>query len=75
MSSTTRCGESTASARAISFRLIVASPERFSSWVNSSVSNDCNREVSAAPRSQILSEPMSRKVGSCDSRSASFTSS
>src|SRR5271157_3399654 len=61
--------------RAISLRLIAASPERFSSWVNSSVSNDCNRDVSAAPRSQILSEPMSRKVGSCARRSASFTSS
>src|SRR5664280_3200162 len=59
----------------ISSRLIAASPERFSSWVNSSVSNDCKREVSAAPRSQILSEPMSRKVGSWARRSASFTSS
>ena len=44
-----------ASALAISSRLIAASPARFSSWVSSSVSNDCNREVSAAPRSQIFS--------------------
>jgi hypothetical protein len=33
------------------------------------------REGKAAPRSQIFSEPIKRKVGSCDSRSASFTSS
>ena len=39
------------------------------------VSNDCNREVRAAPRSQIFSEPIRGKVGSCESRSALFTSS
>ena len=33
------------------------------------------REVSAAPQSQIFSEPISRNVGSCESRSASLTSS
>ena len=56
-------------------RLIVARPVRFSSCVSSSVSNDCKREVSAAPRSQIFSEPISRNVGSCARRSASLTSS
>jgi serine/threonine protein kinase len=49
--------------------------EHLTTCVNSSVSNDCTREVSAAPRSQILSEPMSRKVGPCARCSASFTSS
>src|ERR1019366_7916810 len=75
MSSTIRWGESIASAFAISSRLIDLKPARFSGSASSSVSNDCNREVSAAPRSQVFSEPISRKVGSCESRSASFTSS
>jgi hypothetical protein len=35
----------------------------------------CKREVSAAPRSQIFSELIGRNVGSCESRSASLTSS
>src|ERR1019366_4049104 len=41
----------------------------------SSVSKDCKREVKAAPRSQIFSEPISRNVGSWETRSASFMSS
>lgn len=48
---------------------------RFSSCVSTSVSNDCKREVNAAPRSQIFREPMSRKAGSWARRSASLTSS
>ncbi len=40
------CGESTASAFAVNSRLISASPLRFSSWVSSSVSNDCHRASS-----------------------------
>ena len=32
-------------------------------------------EVRAATRSQTFSEPISRNVGTCDNRSASFTSS
>ena len=75
MSSTTRCGESIASALPISSRLSRASPAKFSSSASISVSNVCNREVRAAPRSQIFSEPISRKVGSCESRSASLRSS
>jgi hypothetical protein len=75
ISSTTRRGESMASALVINSRLSAARPPRFSSCVRSSVSNDCKREVKAAPRSQILREPMSRKVGSCESRPASLTSS
>ena len=42
-------------------------PGEISPWVSKSVSNDCSREVSAAPRSQIFSEPISRNVGSCES--------
>src|ERR1035437_7083407 len=75
MSSTTRWGESTASAFAINSRLIRLRPSRFSSWLSTSVSNQCRREGNAAPRSQIFSEPINRNVGSCDNRSASFTSS
>jgi hypothetical protein len=37
--------------------------------------DDCNREVRAAPRSQTFSAPISRKVGSWDSLSASFPES
>src|ERR1019366_817557 len=62
-------------ALAIKSRLIRASPAKFSSSASISVSKVCNRDVSAAPRSQIFSEPMSRNVGSCDNRSASFISS
>ncbi|MGA2186720.1 MAG: hypothetical protein ABSH47_27215, partial [Bryobacteraceae bacterium] len=50
MSSTTRCGESTASALPISSRLMRASPAKFSSSASISVSNVCKREVRAAPR-------------------------
>jgi hypothetical protein len=64
ISSTMRRGEAMASALAINSRLSAASPARFSSCVSTSVSNDCKREVNAAPRSQILREPISRKVGS-----------
>jgi hypothetical protein len=71
MSSTTRSGESMASALPIKSRLMVASPAKFSSSASISVSKDCNREAKAAPRSQIFSEPISRKVGSWLSRSGS----
>ncbi len=54
-SSTSRCGESRVSALAINSRLIAARPARFPSCVSSSVSNDCSREVSAAPRSRVFS--------------------
>jgi hypothetical protein len=64
MSSTTRRIESMASALAINSRLSTASPARFSSCVSTSVSNDCKREVNAAPRSHIFSEPINRKAGS-----------
>jgi hypothetical protein len=64
-----------ACALAINSRLIKVSPSRFPSWVSSSVSNDCNLKVKAAPRPQIFSEPMRRKVGSRERHSASFTSS
>ena len=57
-----------ASALATNSRLSAASPARFSSCVSTSVSNDCKREVNAAPRSQIFREPMSRKVGSWERR-------
>ncbi len=53
-----------ASALATSLRLRRVRPARFSSCVNISVSNDCRREVKAAPRFQIFFEPISRKVGS-----------
>src|ERR1039458_3848413 len=72
MSSTTRCDASMASAFASSSRLIRLRPSRFSSWLSTSVSNQCRREGNAAPRSQIFSEPINRNVGSCDSCSASF---
>ena len=75
ISSTIRRGESMTSALAINSRLSAARPARFSPSVSSSVSKDCNREVNAAPRSQIFLEPMSRKVGSWERRSASLTSS
>ena len=64
-----------ASAFASSSRLIRLRLSRFSSWLSTSVSNQCRREGNAAPRSQIFSEPIKRNVGSCDSRSASFRSS
>ena len=35
----------------------------------------CSVEVKAAPRSQIFCEPISRNVGSIETRSASLTSS
>jgi Transposase DDE domain group 1 len=41
------------------------------SCVNNSVSNECTRDVRAAPRSQTFSEPIRRNVGSWESRSAS----
>ncbi len=63
-------GEAMASPLATSCRLSTAKPARFSAWVSSSVSNDCKREVNAAPRTKTFSEPMSRKAGSCKSRSA-----
>jgi hypothetical protein len=50
------------------------SPTRFSSWVSSSVSNQCSVDVSAAPRSQIFGNPIRRNVGSAASRSAPLRS-
>ena len=50
-------------------------PTRFSSRVSRSVSNQCNVDVSAAPRSQRFGDPMRRKVGSAVTRTASLTSS
>ena len=63
MSSTTRCGESIASALAIKSRLIAAKPARFSSCVSSSVSNDCSRKSTRllAPRSFL-----NRSAGTSD---------
>src|SRR5208283_5483158 len=49
------------SALPINSRLSAASPARFSSCASTSVSNDCKREVKAAPRSQIFSEPSQPK--------------
>ena len=41
---------------------------RAESWGDgTSVSSQCRREGNAAPRSQIFSEPINRKAGSCDS--------
>ena len=71
----TRCEGARVSPRAISSRLIAASPVRFSACVSSSVSNECTLDGSAAPRSPIFSEPIRRNVGSWERRSASFTSS
>jgi hypothetical protein len=51
------------SAFPISARLSRANPAKFSSSASISVSKLCKREVKAAPRSQIFSEPISRKVG------------
>jgi hypothetical protein len=64
ISSTKRRGESMASALPTSSRLSAAKPARFFSCFSISVSNDWRREVKAAPRSQILREPISRKAGS-----------
>jgi hypothetical protein len=47
----------------------------FSPRASTSVSNDWSRDVRAAPRSQIFSEPVNRKVGSWESLWASLTSS
>ena len=66
ISSTIRRGEAMASTLASNSRLSAASPPRFSSCVSTSVSNGCNREVKAAPRSLIFREPISRKVGKSD---------
>src|ERR1700730_4267759 len=65
-----RRGESIASALATNSRLSAGRPTRFSSCVSTSVSNDCKREVNAAPRSQIFREPISRKVGSDPGKAA-----
>ena len=73
MSSATHWEDSGVSASAIKSQLIAASSARFASGVGKSVWNGCSREVRAAPRSQIFSEPVGRNVGSGASRSASFT--
>jgi hypothetical protein len=39
---------------------------KFTSSASISVSEVCKREVSAAPRSQVFSEPTSLKAGPCD---------
>jgi hypothetical protein len=59
----------------IGSRLTRVKLPEFASSASISVSKVCEREVSAAPRSQTFSEPISRNVGSCESRSASLTSS
>jgi hypothetical protein len=74
MSRTVRHPESSVSAFAINARLRPASPAKFASSASISVSKLCNREVRAAPRFQIFSELMSRKVGSWESLSASLRS-
>jgi len=56
------------------FAVDAAKLPEFSSSASISVSKVCKREVSATPRSQVFSEPISRNVGSCASRSASLTS-
>ena len=69
MSSTTRCGESNASALLMSSRLMRASPAKFSSSATISVSNVCNREVKRhatipdllranQPECRVLREPL-----------------
>jgi hypothetical protein len=70
-----RYPESVASALPIRARLSRASPAKFSSGASISVSKLCNREVRAAPRSQIFSELISRKAGFWESLSASLRSS
>src|ERR1039458_5678495 len=75
MSSIARHVHSCRSTFAISPRFIAARPRRFTACVSTSVSNQCSREGSAAPRSQIFSEPIKRKVGSWERRSASLRSS
>ena len=62
ISSTILWGESIASALALSSRLIRPSPARFSSWLSTSVSNQCSREGNAAPRSQIFSESIKQMI-------------
>ena len=74
MSSTTRSEPSRDSACPRVSRFNAISPIMFSSWVSSSVSNQCKVEVSAAPRSQILCELINRNVGSAAGRSASLRS-
>ena len=56
-------------------RFTVINPSRFSSLASSSASKLWSLEVSAAPRSQLLFEPIKRKVGSAETRTASLTSS
>src|ERR1017187_70223 len=75
MSSTARHVHSCPSTFAISPRFITARPRRFTACVSTSVSNQCSRGGSAAPRSRIFSEPIKRKVGSWERRSASLRSS
>lgn len=75
MARTTRLARSWVSACASTSRLTAINPTRFSSRVSRSVSNQCNVDVSAAPRSQILVDPISRNVGSAASCAASLRSS
>ena len=57
------------------FSIEPARPVMLSSRASKSLSNQCSVEGSVTPRSQTLSEPISRKVASADSRAASFKSS
>ena len=75
MSSTTRSEPSGASACATSSRFTAIRPSKFSPLASISVSKPCSVEVKAAPRSQFLFEPIKRKVGSADTRTASLRSS
>ena len=60
---------------AVHARFTAISPSKFSSLASISVSKPCSVEVKAAPRSQFLFEPIKRKVGSADTRTASLRSS
>ena len=66
-----RCpeGESRSPSRAERPRVL-----RGPNWLSSSVSNQCNVEVSAALQSHRVGEPIRRNVGSVESRAASFRS-
>ena len=61
MSSTIRSARVAISACASSSRFTALNPTRFSSWVSSSVSNQCNVDVSAAPRSQRFGDPIRKR--------------
>ena len=63
------------SACATNSRFTAINPIRFSSPASSPASKLCSLEVSAPPRSQFFFEPIKRKVGSAETRTASLRSS